>query len=73
MKKQYISPAINIHQLRVESMLASASPLRFKGTRFGNSEQQKSGYIPDHYEVSPFPDSWQYDIEAVEGDDWSTL
>ena len=73
MKKTYIAPATNIHQLRVESMLAAASPVIFRRTRFGNTDEMKAGYHIEDGEQSPYPDEWQDNIDAVEGDKWGTI
>lgn len=66
MKKQYISPALTIHQINAEAMLLEASQRRM--IDFGN-KSQGGAYIPDVE---------QYGIDVIEDDDdddfeWGTI
>lgn len=67
MKKQYISPATNIHKLRVEPLLYAIS--RQKGVEYGNMKVEG---VEDNTQ-SLSPDYEQFGIDAVEGDGWGTI
>lgn len=58
---------MNIHVLRIESVLLSAS--RMKGVTFGNKPRAYDG----EQNAELLPDYEQIGIDAVEGDSWSTI
>ncbi len=57
---------MNIHTLRIEALLVSAS--RMRDVTFGNKpksyEERNAELVPDYEQVG---------IDAVEGDSWSTI